>query len=113
MRKQKHGSKGRKKKIKKKEHINMADITVEEMKENVTNILNGVKAQSGFRKTYTAEVVNRLVTDTAQAAAVIAELDAGYDAADAKFDTAAQAEAAEQDEAVADDENLISDLFKP
>lgn len=88
------------------------EMSVEEMKENVTNILAGVKAQAGFRKTFTAEVVNRLVSDASVAAAVLAELDAGYDKADAKFDTAAQAEAGEIDQEVADNEGLVADLFK-
>lgn len=88
------------------------EMSVDEMKENVTNILAGVKAQNGFRKTFTEAAVRAAVTDTAAADALVAKLNEGYDAADAKFDTAAQAEAGEIDAQVADDENLVADLYK-
>jgi hypothetical protein len=89
----------------------MAEMTVAEMQENVTNILSGIKAQNGFRKTFTEEVVRRLVTDPATAESVLAELNAGYERADAKFVKAAQAEAEEIDTPIPDDENLTADLF--
>jgi hypothetical protein len=99
--------------ISKKKGIDyMGEMTVEEMQENVTNILAGIKAQNGFRKMFVEEVVRRLVTDTTMAEAALAELNTGFEKADAKFEAAAEAEAGEIDVPAPDAENLTTDLFK-
>lgn len=95
------------------EENTMSDkITVEELGENVANILAGIIAQNGFRKAYVESVVRRLVTDTALADSVVAELNTGFDKGDTAFDTAAKAEAEEIDLPPSDDAgDLVKDLF--
>lgn len=93
---------------------NMAEeITVEELKENLANILAGVTAQNGFRKSFVETVVRKNVADVAVADALVAELNAGFDKADGLFDTAAKAEAEEVDlPPASDNEELVKNLFE-
>lgn len=86
---------------------------VEDLTENISNVLAGVVAQNGFRKTFTEATVRKHVTDTAVADALVAELNEGYDKADAKFDEAAKAEAGEVDLPESDDAgDLVKNLFE-
>lgn len=97
-------------KLKRKKH--MTDITVDELKENIANILAGQAAQNGFRKTFMENVVRKQVTDITLADALVAELNAGFDKGDMAFDVAAKAEAEEVDLPPSEDAgDLIKDLF--
>lgn len=97
----------------KKEKNMSEEISVEELKENIANILSGVTAQNGFRKTFVEAAVRKNVTDTTVADALVAELSAGFDKGDTAFDTAAKAEAEEIDLPPSEDAgDLIKNLFE-
>lgn len=118
----KKAQKKKAKKVKKKVVINplqingnttMSEITTEDLKENIANILAGTTAQNGFRKTFVEAVTRKHVTDTTVADALVAELNTGFDSADNKFDSAAKAEAEEIDLPVSEDAgDLVKNLFE-
>lgn len=88
------------------------ELTLDELKENLANILAGIVAQNGFRKTFVENLVRKHVTDTAVADALVAELNKGLEGADEKFDVAVKAEAVEIDLPEADAEDLTKNLFE-